>query len=315
MSDVTAPEAHAAPAPTTAPVAGAPPVAPVADKGTQPDAPVADGPAPDASDWRRTLAGEDDKSYKDLQKYNTPADFNKAFKDTQTALRNRDDGVIKLLGEDATDEQKAEFNKKLGIPTAAKDYKITAAVPDGLEVSDADKAFLGSITEQLHKKGGFLATPEGVNQAHELYYGLLAEQTAQMAAGAEMARVQAEKDLKIEWGSEYEINKKYAEAGIQSFFDVDDPDDILQITLANGSVLGTDKRFIKAMAAASRASGEDPVFLQTLVSGDGLAGDNLDAEIKKLEGYRDTDKAKYAEVSAPGARLQQLMERKARSAR
>lgn len=275
-------------------------------------------PAPslDAADWRAPMVPQDEKdgrTLKELQRYNTPADLVKSLIETKTALSKRDEGMIKLLGADATDDDKKAFNAKLGIPEKPDAYKITAAVPDGLDVSDADRDFLKGVTSKLHQRGGFLATPEGVNAAHEFYYGMMEEQAAQMAAAAEMTRIENERNLKTEWGPEFAVNIKYAEAGVQSFFKVDDASEILDKTFADGTKVGNWAPFLKAMAAAARASGDDPVFLQSMLGGDNLSSDALDDEISKIQGYRQANPSKYAELSAPGGRLMQLMERQQRA--
>lgn len=292
------------PAPVDAPQAGAS------------GAPPTPAPSSGADDWRAPMVPQDEKdgrTLKELQRYNTPADLVKSLIETKTALSKRDEGMIKLLGADATDDDKKAFNTKLGIPEKPDAYKITATVPDGLDITEADKGFLKNVTAQLHARGGFLATPEGVNAAHEFYYSMVEEQASQMAAAAEMTRIENERNLKTEWGPEYPINLKYAEAGVQSFFKVDDASEILDKTFADGTKVGNWAPFLKAMAAAARASGDDPVFLQSMLGGDNLSSDALDDEISKIQGYRSSNPSKYAELSAPGGRLMQLMERQQRA--
>jgi len=281
--------------------------------------PVVDAPvtpaadAPDANDWRKQVAGDDEKRMKALERYPDLASYDKAFRDTQTALR--DSGRVKVPGKDATPEEIAEFGKTLGVPESPDQYEITVQPPEGLEIGEADQAVLQGAVAKLHAKGGFAATPEVANLAHEVYYEMMEEQASQMAAAAELGKQATEKNLKTDWGSEFKINMAYASNAITSYFNADSAEEVLQIPLADGSRLGDNEQFVRAMANAGRATSEDPAFLQTLTGGD-MSGDALDTEIAKVKAWRTSgdkaDQKRYQEASQPGGKLQQLLARKER---
>lgn len=274
---------------------------------------VTDTPAADVNDWRKQVAGDDEKRMKALERYPDLASYDKAFRDTQTALR--DSGRVKVPGKDATPEEIAEFGKTLGVPDSPDKYEITVQPPEGLEVGEADQAVLKGAIAKLHAKGGFSATPEVANLAHEVYYEMMEEQASQMAAAAELKKQATQKNLKTDWGSEFKINMAYASNAITSYFNADSAEDVLQIPLADGSRLGDNEQFVRAMANAGRATSEDPAFLQTLTGGD-MSGDALDAEIAKVKAWRTSgdkaDQKRYQEASQPGGKLQQLLARKER---
>ena len=302
-------------APEAAPVAS-PDLKVVADApAATPATPVVDAPAPDdaGSDWRKQVAGDDEKRLKALERYPDLASYDKAFRDTQTALR--DSGRIKVPGKDATPEEIAEFGKTLGVPETPDDYEITVKPPEGLEIGEADQAVLKGAVAKLHAKGGFAATPEVANLAHEVYYEMMEEQASQMAAAAEVAKQSTERNLKTDWGSEFKINMGYANSAIQSYFNADSAEDVLNWVGADGTRLGDNEAFVRAMTAAGRATSEDPAFLQTLTGGD-MSGDALDTEISKIKAWRTSsdkaDQKRYAEASQPGGKLQQLLARKER---
>lgn len=274
---------------------------------------VTDTPAADVNDWRKQVAGDDEKRMKALERYPDLASYDKAFRDTQTALR--DSGRVKVPGKDATPEEIAEFGKTLGVPDSPDKYEITVQPPEGLEVGEADQAVLKGAIAKLHAKGGFAATPEVANMAHEVYYEMMEEQASQMAAAAELGKQATQKNLKTDWGSEFKINMAYASNAITSYFNADSAEEVLQIPLADGSRLGDNEQFVRAMANAGRATSEDPAFLQTLTGGD-MSGDALDAEIAKVKAWRTSgdkaDQKRYQEASQPGGKLQQLLARKER---
>lgn len=277
------------------------------DTATTTDADTATSDA--TADWRTQLAGGDEKRLKALERFSDPAAYDKAFRDTQAALR--DSGRIKLPGEDATPEEMAEFNKTLGVPESPDGYEISVEPPEGLEVGEADKAVLQGVVAKLHGMGGMAATPQMANFAHEVYYGMMEEQASQMAAQAAVAKQATETNLKNDWGPEYKINMGYANSAIQSYFNVENAQEVLDWVGADGTKLGDNEAFVRAMTSAGRATSEDPNFLQAL-TGEGLKGDALQTEIDKIKGWRrgtPAEQKQYAEASQRGGRLEQLMAR------
>lgn len=303
--------------PVTDPVPAAPAADPAPTNGADPApaAPAADpapaDPAP-VEDWRKPFAmGEDgtvdDKRLTALQRFTTQAEYDRAFRETQTALRGKQEGMIKLPGADATEEDLAAFNKSLGVPEKPDGYKNLIAPPEGLELGEADQQFLEGLTAKLHEKGGFLATEEGQNAARQFYYDMYEEQASQMAAAAVVTKQTTEKNLKTDWGAEFKINNAYAEEAIRAHAPVESARELLDITLADGSKLGDQEVFVRFCANAGRATTENTEFLQDIISGESLSASAAEDRIKTLRSYRETDPKKYAEVSAPGGELQRLM--------
>lgn len=264
-----------------APVTPAPaqPAAATPAPGADPATPPASDPAPQP-DWRATIAGEDAKIRENLERFATPADFYKSFTDTQTALRNKTEGMVKLPGEGASDEEKQAFAKALGIPESPDKYEIKVKPPEGLEVSEADKAFLGKITAKLHATGSFAAHPEAANIAHEVYYEMMQEQAAQIAAAAQQKAAEGKQTLQQVYGNNFELEMKHANAALTAF-GPRDPEKLkgfLNRQLLDGTKLGDDPEIIQMLVRASRATQEDPMFLSTL--SDGLPSNPADVQSK-----------------------------------
>lgn len=272
-------------------------------------APAADPAGADA-DWRKVLAGEDAETLKALERFATPGDYHKSFTEAQKTIRSRQEGVIKLPGEKATDEEKAAFQKALGIPEAPDKYTITAKAPEGLELGEADKAFLTKVTAKLHATGGFAATPEVANMAHELYFEAMQEQAAVMAAAAVQKMNESKAALTKLYGQNLPLESKHAENALIAFGprDPQKARTMLDRQFADGTKFGDDPEIFQLLVRASRATHEDPMLLATL--GGGLPSDlgsvqqQID-DIMKLKGTPAYD-AKAADLRALLAQRQRI---------
>jgi len=173
-------------------------------------------PAQDAPDWRRVIAGDDSEELKSLERFADPAAYRKAFRDTQTALR--ESGRIKLPGENATDEERTAFARALGVPEKVDGYKIEAKPADGYEVSESDKGFLDHMTTKLHEALSKGANPNQlVSLAHQIYYDAAAQGLIDRENGAADRAAEGERINKTFWGSEYEPNIRRAIEGFKHF--------------------------------------------------------------------------------------------------
>lgn len=282
-----------------APAVDPAPAAPAVDPAPA-DPQAAVDPAPGATpvaaedDWRKSLSGDDPDILKELTRYNTQQDAAKALVEAKRALRKGNEGKITIPGEDATDEDRAAFQKALGIPESPDKYeRYKPEGDDAIELSDADKAFVDGAIAELHKQGGFAASPEAIKTFEGLYYKAMEERASQMAAEAITKMHENEKVLKEGWGSDYKVNMTYANSALQAYSTGGDAAEMLELQMADGTKLGAYAPFIKMMAAAGRATTEDPAFLATLNGGESMSADALDAEIKKIEGMRHSDPAGY----------------------
>jgi hypothetical protein len=279
-----APPADPPPAKNDAPPADTPPA----------DTPPADTPPAADDDWRKSMAGDNEDALRLLGRYNSPQDAAKAFVEQRQLLSKRDENSIKIPGENATDEERQAFAKALGIPESPDKYdRFKPEGDDAIELSEADQAFVDAAIADLHKQGGLTASPEVVKTFEGMYYKAMEERAAQMAAAAVANRIENEKVLKEGWGSDFKVNMTYAESALQAYVPGGDARTLLDMQLADGTKLGDHAVFIKAMAAAGRATTEDPAFLATLNGGESMSAEALDDEIKKIEGMRHSDPTGY----------------------
>lgn len=323
MSEATilTPPAAAATPPAVTPAAAATPPA-AAVPGVDPATPAAASPSAAAdpasgdASWRKLLAGEDADFEKELERYADPKSYQKAFKDTQTALRNKTDGMVKLPGETATDEDKQAFAKAIGIPEAPDKYEIKVKPPEGLDVTDADKAFLSKAVAKLHATGGLAASPQVANIAHEIYYDFMQEQAATMAAAAVVKARESEAALRKEWGADYETNLGLANEAIKAYGAGDkELDGLLDKQFADGTKLGAYPSIIRMLSNAARNGVEDVNFLKSIVNSPGMGVSAIDEELSTIKKWRTgtpDEQRRYAEAAAPGGRYEQLSAMKQR---
>jgi hypothetical protein len=188
MSDVEGsvdtgnPEATAAPAPA-------------------PDASATPGAAPPAAttSWIDSVAEGDTRSWAESKGLH-----NGSFENVLGSYHNleklmgadRAGSTIHLLGDDATDEQRNEFYSKLGRPEEAAGYEL--APPEG---QSAD--FSNWAAGVFHKAGLSKSQAATIQGAWDEYLG--AQQQGQIDA-ANMVQVDAEGELRKEWGAAFDQN-------------------------------------------------------------------------------------------------------------
>lgn len=137
-----------------------------------------------------------------LPKYKDVPGLIKAAEDSRKQLSQRMDGYVKLPGEDATDEDRAAYRMKMGIPDSAEGYDLKLsedfALPEGVEITDEKKrAFAdfaakeGLSAKQAEAAFNFMAQSESRE-----YEALIAQDDADLAS--------ADKELREAFGENYE---------------------------------------------------------------------------------------------------------------
>lgn len=283
--------------------------APVADVDTVAAAPGADTveaggefKLPDDFDWRTHWAGGDDKALKLAGRYQSPKALLDAHMKLQAKLSSGK--VIEPLGEDATDEDRANYRKALDIPAAPEDY--LKKLPDGLVVGEDDKPFVDQFLTKMH---GANAPQAAANAALDAYYAIVEDQQAAHLEAVANAKKVCEDALREQWGGpgEYRRNENILqnyvsglpEAVREAFDKGTDPD---------GMPLGYNPEFRAWLVG--KAIEENPIA--TVVPGAGANQASAIAdEIAKWEGMmRDKDSEYWNGPSSDKnrARLRELYE-------
>lgn len=179
---------------------------PPAAKGTIADghSELPEGKAPPVNfpdTWRELLAGQDQGLLNILQRYRSPSAFGKAHGELHQRLRAG--GALKEApGENATPEEVTAWRQQQGIPDKAEGYFEKLPVPDGMVLSDTDKAIAGTFFEHAHKLGWSSAQ---AHQAMAWYFDHATRTQVAQADGDENDRANTIRDLKVELGpAEYQ---------------------------------------------------------------------------------------------------------------
>jgi hypothetical protein len=226
-----------------------------------------------SGDWKDNLP-EDIKGHSALGPINDVENLAKAYVNASSMI-GRD--KIPLPGEQASAEDWAEVYNRLGRPESAESYQIDAGeTPDGALV-DWFKSTAHDIG--LNNK-----------QAQQLVsaYNDMAVAQAEAGPDLEMLRDQVSADLRQEYGPAFDDRLALANGLVSNF----GGDEITKIELADGSLLGDNTDFIKAMVSVGE-------YIRDRVSEDDFAGiEKSDMSMTPIE-IND----KIREIEAPDSPL------------
>lgn len=248
-----------------------------------------------ANDWRRGIAGDDDKYYADLQRFNTPQDYGNSFREAQQTIRS---GNLKAaLKDDATEEDVTAYREANGIPAEAAGYMEN--LPDGLVLGDNDKEIFGNFAESLHAVN---APPEIAHAALEWYNGFAEQQQAAQADldGEQMAV--ATQELREAWGSDYRANINLVGGLIESTFGSEAKDQLLNGRFQDGKAFLNDPKIMQGFAEIARKI--NPVMQLTPPGHD--SQQSLNDEIAELEKFMTEHRTEYNKDVGKQERLRQL---------
>ena len=268
--------------PSDPPADPAPPADPPADpppSDPAPSDPPAD-PAPKGkgdegywpNDWRKNIAGEDDKLLKRLERYASP----KALSDALVSVQNRiSAGELRgTLPKNATEEQVKQWREENGVPESPEKYEL--ALPKGLVIGEDDKPIIDDMLKSLH---GVNATSAQVSQAVSFYYSAIEKaESDRQAADATAARA-AEDALRNEWGPEFRANMNAID-GLLATAPGDVKEQIKFGRLADGTPIMANADAIRWLNSLSREI--NPVTTLVPNAGADVSG-SIDAEIKAIE--------------------------------
>lgn len=154
-------------------------------------------PAPvENLDWRREFAGEDEKFYNHLSKYNTAKDVARTSFEFRQKLSSGEYKRNIPFPADGTPEDQMEWRKENGIPEAPDKY----GMPDGIVFGEDDQPIINDFLETMHKSN----VPEGAaKEAMRWYHKAQETAAARMAEEEKAQKVATEEALRSEFGAEY----------------------------------------------------------------------------------------------------------------
>lgn len=237
------------------------------------EAELAAGEGAAAPDWREAIVEPRLREF--AGRFAGPGDAVKAAFDLRQKLSN----AVVVPGEEASSEDIAAFRRRLGVPDSPDGYAFRA--PEGAAPNDADRAFQAEIARLFHAAG---VTPTQAEQLNE-GWNCLAEASREARQAADNgAREAAESQLRRQWGAEFERNRALAARAVARFHR-GDPNELLDLALEGGTVLGSLPSFVRFAASVGRALAEDEVHL----GGAGGAGASAKERLDEIHSWQFAD--------------------------
>jgi hypothetical protein len=203
-----------------------------------------DTPAPQVS-WKNTIS-EQFRNDPSIEKFTEIDALAKSYINA-TKMIGQDKLVIP--NNNSTDDQWNEVYSKLGRPESADKYTLDSKS----ETVPMDEGAIKSFAEQTHKLGLNNKQAQGILE----FYKNNMEGTAQQSKiDTETAQVQAEQQLRQEWGRDFEGKVKQAGALAKANIDPE----VLDMQLQNGTRLGDHPEIIKGFAKIASMMSEDKIL-------------------------------------------------------
>lgn len=171
--------------------------------------------------------GDDHADFKGFEGVNNLGTLGKMYADTKTMVGKKMENVIQKPGENATDEQKAEYRAALnaanGVPEDPDGYIFDKeGIPEGLEISEAEE----TMWKEAFKDAG--VSTEGGSKLFEAYKQARVAEAAEYQKAIDTAYQSEVAALKDAWKGDAIIeNPRIAFNAINAFCD-DELKDVLK---------------------------------------------------------------------------------------
>ena len=248
------------------------------------------------ANWRDAFAGEDDKFKSQLERYNSPEDLGKAFREQRATISS---GNLKQTpDENATPEDLAAFRAANGIPAEASGYLEN--LPEGLVLGEEDKEIFENFSGAMHEMN---VEPQVMHKVIDWYNGFAEDQQDAMAELDNGHHQETEDQLRTEWGTDYRANINLVGSLIETTFGEENASAILNARDAEGRALMNIPGVLQGLADISRQL--NPVA-QLAPSTGRTADQTLEDEIGELEKFMKDDRKAYNKDEKSQARLREL---------
>jgi len=250
------------------------------------------------ANWRNAYAGDDDKFKSQLERFQTPADMGKAFREAQGKISSGN--LRQAPDENATPEDLAAYRTANGIPAEAAGYLEN--LPEGLVIGAEDKEIFGDFAGAMHEMN---VEPAVMHKVIDWYNGFAEQQQDQMAEMDNEHHTETEDTLRAEWGTDYRANINLVGSLIESTFGEENANAILNARDGDGRAIMNIPGVLEGLAGISRKL--NPVAQIAPKSG-GTAQQTLDDEIADIEKLMRDDREKYKKDEKTQARYRELLQ-------
>lgn len=233
-------------------------------------------------DWREKLAGDNEKFLKQLQRFQDPSALGKSYLAAQQRISSGE--LKKVLPENPTEEQIAEYRKENGIPEKAADY--LKDLPDGLVLGESDTPIVEDFAERMLQLN---APKEVVHEAAKWYNDFREQQIDARHEQDNTQREETEETLRAEWGNEFKPTLNNVQALLSSTFDEETASAFLNARAPDGTALLNMPGVMKGLAQIAREM--NPMI--SLPGGTGDVKQSIDDRIADIEKMMREDRKAY----------------------
>lgn len=246
--------------------------------------------------WRDEVAGDDDKFKSQLERFTTPQDFGKSFREAQQKIRS---GELKQEppGEDADEKDLAAYREANGIPLEAKGY--LEKLPEGLVLGEDDLPIAERFAAALHAKH---APPEMMHALIQEYDKFKQDEQDVLAEADHTHREETEDALRQEWQGDYRANLNLVGSLLESTFGEEAKEQLMNGRYPDGRAFMNDPKVLQGLADIARKL--NPIAQLTRPGGD--PQQTLDDEIGQIEKFMREHRSAYNKDDKMQARLRQL---------
>lgn len=263
------------------------------------DAGKSSAPADWPTDWREKLAGGDEKTLKQLQRYNAPGDIWSKARALEQKVSSGELKATTPFPAEADDATKATWRKENGIPEKAEAYEPKV---EGLVFGDADKPMLDSFKAHAFGKNW---TPGQFNEALGWYAAEQQQIKARQDTADETFRSDSRDSLYTEWGPQDFKANINAVKNLLSSAPTGFADRLLGARLADGKLLGDDPNALKWLSSVAREMNPAATLVPP---GTSDAGKSVTAELEAIREKRRNDPTGYDADKKTQARELELLE-------
>lgn len=228
----------------------------------------ADTPAPQTS-WKDSIS-EQYRADPNIEKFTEIDALAKSYINA-TKMIGQDKVVIP--NNNSTEEHWDEVYSKLGRPDSADKYSLDVKS----EVVNLDENAIKSFAENAHQLGLNNKQAQGIL---EFYKNNMEGNAQQSKIDTETAQVQAEQELRQEWGRDFEGKVKQAGALAKANINPE----VLDMTLSNGIRVGDHPEIIKGFAKIANMMSEDKILATESENTDTVK--DIESEIAALSNDR-----------------------------
>lgn len=249
--------------------------------------------------WRDLVAGDNVEHKKTLERFHSP----KALYESYAALRQKmSSGELKAttaFPDKGTPEEQAAWRAASGIPAKPEEYLAAFKAPEGVEMTDDDKAVLGKLSASAHASH---LPPSAFNATASWF---LAEKQVRADARADKDdefRATSEDTLRAEWGTDYRQNV----ARIGALLDTAPKgvkEQLAGARLSDGSRFGDHPEVLRFLVDISRQVNPAGVLLP---GAGGNLSQSIEDEIGGIEKTMRENRSKYDKDEKMQARLREL---------